>query len=225
MLCYYTVILQFDFFIHQYVLGIYPYINISRFILFLLPVKNLNQLSDSLLSIRWDFSPLKSFVTTPKRVKQHMFPWLQHYSCYRRKLMVFLFLISPYGCLLLLFHLWTHEPNTVPRIVSTYSINACISKLLNLTGKGTKRMAQMKTPGPDALSSYAILFAGGIIYLLSVFYQILLNQGAEKYLLVLFLLLIFCAVRAKSRNHLGPWSLPLWKENNVPSTAYFIELL
>lgn len=70
-------------------------------------------------------------------------------------------------------------------------------------------MAQMKTPGPEALSSDAILFAGGIIYLLSVFCQILLNQGAEKYLLVLFLLLIFCAVRAKSRNYLGHWSLLL----------------
>lgn len=71
---------------------------------------------------------------TPKRVSQHVFPWLQHYSCYRRKLMVFLSLVSPYGCLLL-FHLWTHEPSTVPRIVSKYSINACVSKLLNLQGK------------------------------------------------------------------------------------------
>lgn len=41
----------------------------------------------------------------------------------------------PYGCLLLLFPLWTHEPSTVPRIVSKYSINACVSKLLNLQGK------------------------------------------------------------------------------------------
>lgn len=114
-------------FIHQYVLGIYPYINISRFILFILLVKNLSQLSDSLLSVSWDFSSLKSSVTTPKRVSQHVFPWLQHYSCYRRKLMVFLSLISPYGYLLLLFHLWTHEPSTVPRIVSKYSINACVS--------------------------------------------------------------------------------------------------
>lgn len=41
------------------------YINISKFILFLLSVKNMSQLSDSLFRVSLDFSPRKTFVTTP----------------------------------------------------------------------------------------------------------------------------------------------------------------
>lgn len=77
MYCY-AVILQLDYFTHQYVLGIYPCINISRFILFLLPVKNLSHLSLSLWRVSLDFSSRKSFVTAPLLCSQ----WRDRYSRY-----------------------------------------------------------------------------------------------------------------------------------------------